>query len=188
MTTEVKTVTLEQLTTKMATAVAANDITAMLDVAGEIKKLKSEVAKAEATRLQKESEELAEVRKQAVEKLDKIVRVRDMQKLVSLAESVKAIGFHYTHTFADNLTTIGFDYAVAPKQKATRASGGGGGKSKAEFGMTLNEIFEKFATAEDKTKLTEASASATRPDSAEYAVKLGVKKAAIAAGLLKPVS
>ena len=187
MTTEI--VTLEQLTAKMIAAATANDVTAMLTIAAEIKKMKAEVAVAEAKRLQAEAEALSGVRTEAVEKLDKMLRIKNMQGAINLAESIKAVGFHYTHTFADNATTIGFDYLTAPKTKTARtATSSSGGKSKTEFGLSLNEIFEKFATAEDRAALVEASEKATRPDSAEYTVKLGVKKAAIAAGLLKPVS
>lgn len=177
--------TLQELTKLMGEAVSSNDITKMLEVAGDIKKLKAEVAKAEAERLEKEANELADVRKAAVEKLEKTFRPTDKvyaSILATMAE-IKAIGFHYLYIAEGNQTQIGYDFPSV--KTATKHSGGGGqsGKSKAEFGLSLSEIVEKFATEAEK-KAIEAE-----PDNSKsWALKNKVKKQAIADGKLKPVS
>ena len=68
-----------------------------------------------------------------------------------------------------------------PVIKAHKAGAGATGKTKTEFGVSLNEVFEKFATPADKAKLAGAS------NSRQWQVKVAVKKRALAAGLLAPV-
>jgi len=65
--------------------------------------------------------------------------------------------------------------------KAPKAGNGGyqGGKTKDEYGMSLGDVFEKFANNDERTKLAAATSNST-----QWQVKVAVKKRAIAEGLL----
>lgn len=177
--------TLAELIAQMQTASQEGNSDQMLTIAAEMKKCKAELAKAEAERLAKEATELAEARKAAVEKLERLIRVSDKQNqsIQALMAEVKAIGFHYIYKAEANETVMGFDYQT-PAKAATTHKGGSGqsGKSKAEYGLSLSEIVEKFGTEAER-----AAIEAETNNSKQWQLKVKVKKAAIEAGLLKPV-
>lgn len=177
-------VTLESLQEELKQAVVAGKaVDELIKITDRMKKFKAEIAKQEAERLAKEAEALAEVRKAAVTKLEKLIRVPDNKfaSLATIMSEVKAIGFHYTYKVEQNTTEIAFDYATAPKQH--RASGGGSstGKSKAEYGMSLQEIVDKFGTDAEKEAIKNEP-----NNSKSWQMKVKIKKQAIEQGLLKP--
>lgn len=170
---------LDELKKRMAEALASGDVKAIEEVAGEISKSKAERHKAEAEALRKEAEALAGAREKLATKIHKAVVA--MPGLVEELGSVKAQGFTY------KLNTPEVQYKsvslAVPTVKAPRAgTGGGAGKSKDEYGMSLSEIFDKFATNEDKEKLASAESN-----SKQWQVKVAVKKRAIADNKLAPV-
>jgi len=118
---------------------------------------------------------------------------------------VRAKGFTYTTDHNEDekgrvdpngaVKVVGGVGLLIPAIKTRKANGGGGGgKTRDEFGMSLSEVFDKFATSEDRAKLEEAEAkdkSASEKlgkttNSNAWRVKNEVKKAALAAGLLAP--
>ena len=176
------TVTLESLQAELAAQVTAGaSVDVVIAIADRMKKFRAEIAKAEALRLQKEADAMAEIRKANADKLHKMVVTRQAQQVIDLLATVKAIGFHYNYRVEGNVVDIGFDYQQAPK--APKATGAHNiGKSKDEYGLSLSEIVEKFATAEEKAEINAATSN-----SMGWQLKTKVKKAAIAAGKLQPI-
>ena len=175
---------LVELQAKMAAAIAANDVKAIESIAGEIVKGKSDRHRAEVEVLQKEAEALAGVRQELAEKIRKAID-KAIPDLADQLTTVKTSSFRYTAKGAKDSTgleqvksSVGLDVPVI---KAHKAGAGATGKTKTEFGVSLNEVFEKFATPADKAKLAGAS------NSRQWQVKVAVKKRALAAGLLAPV-
>lgn len=80
------------------------------------------------------------------------------------------------------------------KTRKSGGTGGGAGKTKDDYGMSLTEVYEKYHTAEDDGKLAEAELKdkeaseklGKTTNSNAWRVKNEVKKAAIASGLLQP--
>jgi len=186
---------LADLQKRMSEAIAGNDVKAIEAVAQEIVKSKADRAKAEAVKLVAEAEKLAGVREALGTEIHKAVKAMGLD--VKLA-GVKAWGFTYK---VDNANPAEPDVsykavALSTQQVKTRTGGvgGGSGKTKDEFGMSLGEIFDKFATAEDRAALLEATAKddKIKADTGksnrgnEYNVRKEVKKRALAAGLLAP--
>ena len=92
--------------------------------------------------------------------------------------------------------TCALPISPSVKAKTARSGGGSTGKSKGEFGLTLDEIYQKFKTADDEGKMSDAitkdeqvKLEKGKSNSVnQYNVKLAVKKNAIATGILKPIS
>lgn len=177
---------IEDLRTQMATAIANNDVQVMEAVAAQIVAGKKDRAKEEAEKLQKEAEALAGKRESLGAEIFKAIGGEFDKQLVDL----KARGFSY---FVKTSYTVpgqpevhqqaSCGLILVTAAKAPRTGGGGGaGKSKDEFGLSLGEIFDKFATDEDRTKLAAATTG-----SSQWQVKVAVKKKAIADGQLAPV-
>lgn len=169
---------------QMAEAISKNDVAGMEAIAAQIVAGKRDRAKVEAERLQKESEALAGKREALAARIH--ARVQELG-LDSQLKEVKGWGFAYKVDKANpaepdiTYKSVSLTTAVV---KAPRAGGGGGGagKSKDEYGMSLGDIFDKFATDDDKAKLAAATTG-----SSQWQVKVAVKKQAIAAGKLAPV-
>jgi len=171
-------VDIKELQAKMSEAIASGDVEAIEEIASQIVKTKSDRHKAEAEVIKKDAEKLAGVReKLAVNIWNMLKGIPDFVKQL---EDVKATGFTY------KLDTEELKYKsvalTVPTVRTGKGGTTGGGKSKDEFGMSLGEIFDKFATDADKVKLAEASTN-----SAQWQVKVAVKKAALASGALKPI-
>ena len=175
-------VTLDTLKLDIADALAANDNDKLFGVLAAISKHKAEIAKAAVEAAVAEASALAGEREKLAAAIHKAVKA--IPQLAQQLKAVKAFGFHFTidNAHGDNSVykAVALDVPGIPKHKVGHA-GGGSGKSKAEYGMTLQEIFDKFATAENRVKLDKAEGN-----SAQWAVKNEVKKAAIAAGKLQP--
>lgn len=204
MTTEVKP-TMADLQAKLAAAFASSDTAAIEDIAAEIVKGKAERRKAEAEAIIKEAEAMAGDR----EGLGKDIHawlVNPKNKLAERLGKVKAQGFTFKLDEV-NLDANGVDsgtkYAAVqllvpgvPTRTKKAGGTGGGGKSKVEYGMALDAIYEQFATPEERAKLAEAKGKDEKyaqehglkmaPQSRRWAVKNEVKKRALKEGLLAP--
>lgn len=170
--------TIDELKAKMKEALASGDTKAIEEVASAITKGKADRRKVEVEAIQKEAEKLAGAREKLASSIWNMLKgIPDMPKQL---EAVKATGFTYKLD-AEGITYKAVMLAV-PSVK--RGAGGrtGGGKSKDEFGMSLGEIFDKFATQPEKNLLAAAPSN-----SAQWQVKVAVKKRAIKDGLLAPV-
>lgn len=187
---------LEELTAKLASAVAANDTKAIEEIATEIVKSKAARRKAEADAAVKEAEALAGTREALSKEIHRAIKGLGLdEKIVA----VKGWGFTYKVDKANPNepdTTYKSVSLSTQTVKARKAGGNGGaGKTKDEFGLSLGEVFEKFATAEDRAKLAEAETKdkaaseklGKQTNSNAWRVKNDVKKAAIASGALAPV-
>ncbi len=182
--------TMDELKAKVAAALASgNDTDFMLAVAA-IAKQKSEIAKAQAEQARKESEALAGVRMDMADRIRKAID-KAIPNMPDLLAEVKAFGFHYTPKGwldANNVPSAKSQVGLTvPQVKAARKATTGGastiGKTKSEFGMSLGEVYDKFANDEEKAKMAEASTN-----SAQWQVKVAVKNRAIKEGLLVKVS
>jgi hypothetical protein len=188
-------VELAELQTRMATAIANNDVKAIEEVAAEIVKSKSERRKAEVEQAQAEAEALAGKREELAIKIHNAVREL---KLDGQLKGMKAWGFTYKVDRANpsepNVTYASVALSTLQIKARKAGTGGGAGKTKDEFGMSLSEVFEKYATAEDRTNLADAEAKdkiaskklGKSTNSNAWRVKNEVKKDAIKAGLLAP--
>ena len=187
---------IKELQAKMAAAIANNDVKAIEEIASQIVKGKSDRAKAEAEKQVKEAEALAGVRDALAGELHKAIKAMKLDKRLT---DVKAWGFTYKVDKANPAEpdVIYRSVSLSTQQiKARKAgAGGGAGKTKDEFGMSLQEVFDKFATAADKTKLAEAEVKdkaasdklGKSTNSNAWRVKNDVKKAALAAEKIAPV-
>lgn len=185
------TMTLEQLNKAIAEAGAKfaaeqteENFTALQAAMKARDKAKAEVAKEQAEKARAEAEALAGKREALATAIHQQVRQLGLDK--SLAE-VKSWGFTYKlDKMVPNESDTSYKSVALSVQtvKVKTGKGGGGntGKSKDEYGKSLGEIFEEFANDEDRTKLAAATSG-----SAQWQVKVAVKKAAIASGALKPV-
>jgi hypothetical protein len=177
--------TMEQLKAQVAAALASGNDVDFLTAIAAVAKQKAEIAKAQAEQARIENEKLAGERTKVATEIQKLVKGLKLDKLIA---GVKAHGFTYSLDEPDAngvMTHHGSVSMSVPTVKAKRTSIGAGstGKSKSEYGMSLGEIFEKFATDEDRAKLTQATTN-----SQQWAVKVAVKKQALADGSLKPVA
>lgn len=178
---------MNELQTKMAEAIAKNDMAAMEQIAAEIVKTKGDRHKAEAEKLRAEAEALAGKREELGSKVFKAVQALGLDAEL---KAVKAKGFNYL---------IDMTYPVpgepdvhqkancallVPTVKAKTSTGAGStGKSKDEFGMSLSEIVARYATTVELAAIDEPGIT----NSKSWQLKVAVKKRAIASGLLAPV-
>ena len=194
MTTETKP-TYEQLKVLAMTALTEGNDTEFLKISAQMRSFKAEIAKAEAEKLKKEAEAMAGDRANLAAKI--LSRISSQFKNIqSELTALKATGF--TFKLPDDTSDIPSLALSVPviKTRTTRAGGGSTGKSKSTYGLTLDEIYQKFKTPEDESKMVEAieadekiKAEKGKSNSVnQYNVKLAVKKAAINAGSLQPVS
>lgn len=180
--------TIEQLKQAIAIAATTGDDNTFNSLIKEYNSRKAEVAKAMQVAAQKEAEALAGVREKLATAIHKSV-----MKIQGLAEdlaAVKATGFTFKLD-ADGIVYKSVALAV-PTIKAAKTTGGNGGggtgKTKAEFGMSMSEILTAFGTDEERAKGAElkAKGKVDRADSDLYSLQKVVKKRAIAEGKLQP--
>lgn len=187
-------VTMETLKAAINEAIKGGDDNAFNQAVANYNKHKAEVAKALVEAAQKENEALSGSRAKLAEHIRQAVeKWNDIGELAK----VKALGFTYKpkgYTEADGtvLDRSSVALTIATVKKARASTGGGStGKSQAEFGMKLDEIYQKFATPADKALMTAAEAKADyvsvkAKGAAIWTIKNNVKKNAITAGTLKP--
>lgn len=178
--------TLEQLKAQIGEALAAGDDTKFMSLVGEMAKAKCEIAKAAVEQAKRENEAMASTRDALAKEIMNLVKPL---KLAGKLASVKALGFRFSIDRMEKdaqgleVKVTGGVALIVPEVKQKRGGGGGGGhKTKDEYGMSLDEVYQKFATAEDKVKM-----EAAKTNSSQWQVKQAVRKAAIKAGLLLPI-
>ena len=188
---------LEQLQEKMQKAITDNDVKAIEEIASEIVKGKSERRKAEMLAIVKENEQLADKRSTLAEEIRKVVnQIPDITNKLTL---LKANGFTFHRKGeldANNVESAKSSCGLLVKTiKSRSTSGATAGKTKDEYGISLSEVFDKFATDEDRVKLADAEAKdkvaseklGKSTNSNAWRIKNDVKKRAIADSLLAPV-
>lgn len=177
---------LEELKQAMSKAVAefqeSGDMSKILEVTREMNKAKAELAKAEAEKARVEAEKLAGAREKLATTIHQQIRALGLDKAII---DLKGWGFTYKCDNA-NPSEPGVAYkSVSLLTAAVKAAGfggiGGAGKTKSEYGVSLADVFEKYATEEDRGKL-----AAAETNSKQWQVKVAVKKRAIADKLLVP--
>ncbi len=185
--------TLEELKAQVAAAIASGNDNDFMVAVSAIARRKAEIAKAQAEVARQEAEKLAGIRAELGTKIHQaIMQSKGLANLTAKLADVKAYGF----TFLSNQPTPAEKAAGATgeidrksvalvvaevKAARTRASTGGGapGRSRSEYGMSLDEIYQKFKTPEDDVAMAQAVSNTQR-----WQVKNKVKNAAIKAGLL----
>jgi len=186
---------LEELQKQMSEALASNDVGKIEEIAMAIVKSKSERAKIEADKAVKEAEALAGKREALAKSIHEVVSQGRNPVPADLAQqllAVKAKGFTFTIDHREDekgridekgeVKVTGGVGLLIPAIRTRKAGAvGGAGKTRDEYGMSLTEVFEKFATAEDREKLASAETN-----SSQWQVKNSVKKRAIKDGLLPP--
>jgi len=180
---------IEELQAQMATAISNNDVASMEAIALQIVASKKERAKAEAEKLQKESEQLAGKREALAAEIHKQVKLLNLDKAIT---DVKGWGFTYKVDKANpaepdvTYKTVALTTAVVKAHKA-----GGGGRHGG-----LQEDFDKVAEAYGKAHgvdiMAELAAALEKDKTVSnqgysYNVKKRVQKWGIAQGLLQPV-
>ncbi len=190
---------MQELIANFTKATETGDSNAIEAAALAITKSKSDRHKAEAESLRLEAEALSGTRE--LEAAALLKEVSSLNHLLERLSLVKATGF----TFTAKGTPIGADKVPQEKSsialsvpvvRATRSGGTGGGKTKDETGMSLSEVYDLYATEDDKAKMVEAEAAdnkhavehglATAKQSNRWRVKNDVKKRVLADGTLTP--
>lgn len=175
---------IEELKKAMSEALAKDDTAEVLRISSEIHKQKQAVAKAEAEKVKAEGEKLAGAR----EKLAKLILAsvnKALPTVVADLEAMKANGFTFHRRGV--LDANGVPMATSsvgllvPTVRARGGGGGGAGKTKAEFGMSLGELVDKYATDDEKAEIANAASG-----SQSWQLKVAVKKRLIADGTIAP--
>lgn len=169
------------LQARMAEAIAKGNIAGIEAIAQEIVKSKGDRAKVEAEQLRKEAEALAGEREKLSKAIHDAVRTLKLDKAM---KDVKAWGFTYKVDKA-NPAELDVSYKAVSLSvqtvKAKTSKGGATGKSKVEYGISLQEIVDKFGTDAEKANIASAP-----NNSRAWQLKVVVKKRAIAEGKLAP--
>lgn len=165
------------------------DVAKILEVANKIKLAEVEALKQLAIQHKAEFDASTALREEIAKEIHATVKA--IASIKRLAE-VKATGFTFKLDVAAKAATDTEPAVEAVKHlsvaltvagvKAPKAGNGGGyqgGKTKDEYGMSLGDVFEKFANDEERTKLAAATSN-----TAQWQVKVAVKKRAIASELL----
>jgi hypothetical protein len=176
---------------KMAEAIASDNIAAIEELNSAWNKSKAERRKAELEAQRKEEEALAGAREKLAKQVHKAVTA--IPNIIADLEAVKARGF----TFKLNESDVTYKSVAltVPTIKTKRGGTGGGGKTKDEFGLSLQEVWDRFHTAEDKARMAVAEAAdkaaserlGKTTNSNAWRIKTEVKKRALAEGLLEPI-
>lgn len=159
---------MQDLQIEMNQAVASGDW-------GKVASIGKQIAAMAGTEVKKEDEKFLKVREALAAELHTI-SVKYAQKL----REVKAAGFVFK-VDTEEIQYKAVQLLVAGT-KHSGGKGGKGGKTKDTYGMSLGEVFEKFATAEQKAEIVGKERNAAN------ALKVKVLNDAVKAGLLKPVA
>jgi len=157
------------LLAQLDTARANNDTSGLLQAARAIAALEKEAEKAQR---EAQAGELL-----ALEQTIKAEVVETYQKHAKELRRLGVKGFSIGVTDTKNPSWL----FKGPKARSG-GGGGGAGKTKDQYGRSLGEVFEAFATDEERAALEAAKGDGNKT----FAVKVGVKKRAIAEGLLTP--
>ncbi len=189
--------TIEELQKQIAEAAVKGDTKLVEQLAGEIVKGKAERHKGEIESQRKEAEAMAGAREKLGTAIHQAVKALNLDK--SMVD-LKAWGFTYKVDRANPAEADVTYKSVALSTQAVKSRSGGGnggsGKTKSEFGLSLDEVFAQFANTEEKGKFAEAEAAdlkhaqehglTTPKQSNRWRVKDVVKKRALSEGLLAP--
>ena len=192
-----------ELKSNLEAALKSGDMEAITKASQDVVEFQRAQAKVEAEKAKAEMEKMSGARLELATSLTKSIKasklgkanfsisVADLELAVELVKllpdvvsKVKAVkGSVVSFKLPDEQSDVA---RVALAVITTKRASGGGtvarGKSKDEYGMSLGEIFDKFATPEDKAKLAAATSN-----SSQWQVKVSVKKRGIATGQLAPV-
>lgn len=188
-------VTVEELTqavvsaSKLVEAGADGATDALMAAVGNLSKAKGLIAKAKAESLKAEAEALSGIRASKATSIYSII-AGNAEIKAALAET-KAKGFTFTVSGLPDATgtpvVIKSVSLAVPTVKGSRVGvGGGAGKTKAQFGMSLAEVFAKYATGEEQAKLE--ACEEPNINSKQWQIKTAVKDRVVASGELRPVS
>lgn len=201
MTTEPKAIevkTLDQLKAEIALAATSGDDKQFNALIKEYNSRKAEIAKALAEQMRKEEEALAGVRMEVATAIH--AEIRSNKKLMALIDrfaELKSKGF--TYRLDEEIDGVMTSYKsvslLTPQAPKARASSGGGagasGKTKEELGMTLDELFNTYATDEEKGEVAQlraevegGSLDSKKANSKIWAIKNTCKKRVLKDGLL----
>ena len=178
MTTENKP-TYEELKAKAIAALQAGNDAEYWTINNQMKSFKAEIAKAEQEAFQKKQEALASDRAKLSAKILAII-----EKAVSPdnLKAVEATGF--TFYMPDDTSDKARVGLAVPQLKKVRVGGTGGGgaglTSEKVYGMKLDDIYAKYATAEDKAKMEAPSLTNTQ----KWAIKKAVRDNAVEQGFI----
>jgi len=185
--------TVEDIRKAIGEALASGNDAEVDRLAIELGKAKVEEHKAELVKATTEAEALAGDREALASEVK--VTLDSLPDLKSKLEKVKAYGIVWSidHTQTDKAglktKVIGGCALRVPEVKRARATGGGVArgsgeyaKTTADYGLTPQQAFDKFATEDDKANLAKAVGG-----SQQWRVKENVRQRAIKDGLLQPV-
>lgn len=162
---------------------AAKDDTEFLAVMAEVAKQKSAMAKAQAEMAQKEAEALAKVREELAEFIRKGIDAA-MTDITKRLEDVKATGFTYSpkgKLDANGVPQTKSSVALAVPTVKKRSGGGGGGTGVStadQTGMNLSDLFDQYASAEEKAEVEAIKADTSIEDKAKNSKMWQVKNKA----------
>lgn len=152
-----------------------NDLDAVFSTTAKLKKLQAEEAeKAREARLAKA--------RAATEELDSAVvqLVKQANVISALTALAQVYGKERNVNIIIPLDDVNAA-CVMPLEKARAGrTGGGGGTTKDQFGMSLADVFDQFASDEERKQMSTAEGG-----SAQWALKNRVKNRAIREGLIK---
>ena len=117
--------------------------------------------------------------------------IKNNPEVVKLSkdEGVKGFTFHFSRPGVDGVMVDYKSIAIITKnQKRTASLNGGRGKTKSEYGMSLNQVFEKFASAGDVAAMELIDKATDVSGAKQWKLKNEVKAKAILDGLLATVT
>ena len=177
---EEKKVGIEELKQALAAALASNEVEAITKASAAIVDYQRGIAKAAAESARAEVEKLSGARTELAVKLNEAIKKSPLGKanfsislesivlganlvllipdIVKQVEAVKGTVVKFMLP-DDASNTARVALAVLPTKRVGGGGGGGGGTSKAEYGLALGEIFDKFATDADKANLASATSN-----------------------------
>jgi hypothetical protein len=143
---------------------------------GKVKSIGAQIAGMASAEVKKEDEKFLKVREDIAAEIHALVA-----KYAPQLKAVKATGFIFK-VDTEEMQYKAVQLLVAGSKAHSGGTGGKGGKTKDSYGMSLGEVFEKFATAEEKAEI------AGKERNAANALKVKVLNRAVKEGLLKPVA
>jgi len=165
---------MQELIAQGQEAFAKGDVKAITQISRQIKALSDEEEKGRKAELTALHTEVYEALQKAV------LKVADKFK-----EDLAEVGIT---SFTYKVEANAFSTKGSRVRKGGGGGGGGAGRTKAEHGMSLGEMFEQFATPEERKEFEVAQAipDLSKRGNKTYQVKVAVKKRVLAEGLLQP--
>ena len=182
---ETKPQTAQELMALIAAAGASGNLSEVIRLGNILRKQKSEIERAEADKLLKESEELAGARGEIAKNLAKLI-LPQVKAADLLALKVKSFVVTVSHKETGtgqldpngDIKVAGGVALVVPTIKTRKAGGGGGARvsTKDQVGMSLSELIDAYATPNQKTGIQAAyDEAAKNKGSAKWQEQVKVK-------------